>query len=365
MKSSDILVIGAGINGLASALALSKAGFSVRIIDTGSVGRESSWAGAGILAALPPWGYSPQVTDLIDYSVNLWPDWLADIGAHSTIDPEFITSGMLVLDPENQPLARAWCEAHGETQVLPENLLHLSKNRTAFWLPQISQARNPRLLGALKERVIAANIAILPNTGALAWHHAGRRIESLQTTQGPLKADRYIVAAGAWSTTVLGELALGLSVRPIRGQIVLLKGEPGQVPCIILSGTHYLVPRRDGHVLIGSTLEDVGFNKNPDLATREPLQRIALELFPELQNAPLAHHWAGLRPGSPGNIPSIGVHPNLENLYINAGHFRYGVTMAPAAAQILTDMILERDSTLETTPYAWPTHPSEHPIIPP
>jgi glycine oxidase len=353
MQPTDILVIGAGVNGLASALALAEAGLSVRVIDSGPGGQESSWAGAGILSALPPWAYQRAVTDLIDYSLGLWPDWLTHIRQHSPVDPEYQRCGMWVLDPADPKAAHAWCAAHPE-QGTPA--AYDPATRAAFWLPRIAQVRNPRLIAALRDCARAVGIDFVADNGLLDWitDLGGARIAAVQTAQGRLTAERYVVAAGAWSQNLLAKLAAGIEVRPIRGQIALLATPPGTLSHIVLAGAHYLVPRQDGLVLVGSTLEDCGFDKGTTAAAQAELLTFATRIAPALRDAPCVRHWAGLRPGSPDNIPSIGRHPEVENLYLNAGHFRYGVTMAPGSAQLLTDIILQRIPQIDIAPYGWP-----------
>lgn len=357
MKPTDILVIGAGVNGLASALALAEAGLSVRLIDSGPGGHESSWAGAGILSALPPWGYRREVTDLIDYSLGLWPDWLARLRQHSPVDPEYRRCGMWILDPADPKAAHAWCAAHPEEGA---PAAYSPATPSAFWLPRVAQVRNPRLIAALRDCAIAAGVDFVADNGLVDWvtDPSGTRIAAVQTARGRLTAERYVVAAGAWSQDLLGTLAAGIEVRPIRGQIALLATPPGTLPHIVLAGAHYLVPRQDGLVLVGSTLEDCGFDKGTTAEAKAKLLAFAAQISPALCDAPCIRHWAGLRPGSPDNIPGIGRHPEVENLYLNAGHFRYGVTMAPASAQVLTDIILERRPQIDTAPYSWPSKPA-------
>jgi glycine oxidase len=133
----------------------------------------------------------------------------------------------------------------------------------------------------------------------------------------------------------LGQYALNLDVKPIRGQMLLFKFSAPPLPHIVLHEGMYLIPRRDGHLLVGSTLEDVGFDKRTTDEARRDLWQRAQLILPALCDMPLVQHWAGLRPGSPHNIPTIGRHAQLENLYLNTGHFRYGVTMAQASVEIL------------------------------
>jgi glycine oxidase len=122
---------------------------------------------------------------------------------------------------------------------------------------------------------------------------------------------------------------------------------------VILQQGIYLIPRRDGHILVGSTVEDVSFDKSTTDTARTMLHGAAITLLPSLQNAPLIMHWSGLRPGSVDNIPTIARHPMIENLYANTGHFRYGVTMAPASARLLADLIADRPTTRNVMNYQW------------
>ena len=122
---------------------------------------------------------------------------------------------------------------------------------------------------------------------------------------------------------------------------------------IIRQNDIYLVARRDGHILAGSTREDVGFDKSTTEAAKELFFDRALDLLPELQEAQIVRQWAGLRPGSPDNVPTIDRHPQLQNLYINSGHFRYGLTMAPASACLLSNMLSQRAQPIDVAPYRW------------
>jgi glycine oxidase len=120
---------------------------------------------------------------------------------------------------------------------------------------------------------------------------------------------------------------------------------------MILDDDHYLIPRRDGKILVGSSVEHSGFDKSTTEQTKHKLKNFAFELFPKLKDFFLIAHWAGLRPGTEHGIPYIDNHPEIENLSINAGHFRNGLTMAPASAQLMADLILKRTPSIEPTPY--------------
>jgi glycine oxidase len=206
---------------------------------------------------------------------------------------------------------------------------------------------------ALRKQVEILGGIILEQHEVQKLEIAGDRVVALQTTQGKLAADAYIVAAGAWSKVLLAEHALNLDIRPIRGQILLFKFDTPPFKQILLKENLYFIPRRDGHVLVGSTLEDVGFDKSTTADACESLLRRSREIFPDWRDREPVKHWAGFRPGSPDNIPTIGRHPHLANLYANSGHFRYGVTMSLASAELLLNEIEDRPQPFNVKDYRW------------
>ena len=160
-----------------------------------------------------------------------------------------------------------------------------------------------------------------------------------------------IVAGGAWSRQILGELGRCVEVEPVRGQMLLVETPPGWLTRIVLTDRCYLIPRKDGRVLIGSTMERVGFDQSTTAQARRELLQAAIDLVPGLAAFPVVNHWAGLRPGSPQGVPYIGEHPDVRGLYISAGHFRNGVATGPASARLLADLILGREPEIEADPY--------------
>lgn len=335
---TDFLIIGGGAVGMSSAIVLLQAGFKVTLLERGTTGAEASWAGGGILSPLCSWDYTEAVTDLTQRSMSMFEKTAAALFDATGIDTEYQKSGMLILPPYQVQIATAWCKSHQvalQHVALDEYISGMQGS--GLFMPHIAQVRNPRLLQALRRRVEMLGGAILEQHEVQRFEIQGDRISTLQTSKDNLSADAYIVAAGAWSKTLLGEHAMGMEVRPIRGQILLFKFDVPPFSTILLQNNLYFIPRRDGHVLVGSTLEDVGFDKSTtDQARTYLLQRVHA-LFPDWQQP--VRHWAGLRPGSPDNIPTIGRHPHLANLYANCGHFRYGVTMSLASAELLLDTI--------------------------
>jgi glycine oxidase len=340
--SSEFIVVGGGALGLATAEALLKQGASVIVLERGHIGRESSWAGGGILSPLCPWDYPNAVTRLTSRGATLFGAWAASLYAATGIDPEYLHSGMLVLPPFDLALARHWCAAHEmRMEVCDGGLL----------LPDIAQVRNPRLVQAQRARVEQLGGHIIEQCEVLGLDVGSDAVQKLQTTRGEYSAENFIVTAGAWSKQVLGHYALALEIKPIRGQMLLFKFDTPPLPHILLQQGLYLIPRRDGHLLVGSTLEDVGFDKSITTVARDSLRYRAEALLPALRDMSIIQHWAGLRPGSPNNIPTIGRHPALNNLYINSGHFRYGVTMTPVSVELLLNEINGTVQPFDVSPY--------------
>jgi glycine oxidase len=358
------LVVGAGVSGLGVALALLQRGHAVTVLERGAVGGESSWAGGGILSPLLPWDYAEAVSALALRSMAAYADWVAGIEAVSGRDAEFWRCGMLALEVADPEHALAWCGAHGMAaeRVCPQAVPLPPKvsDQNHVWLPGIAQVRNPRLVAALHAAVVQLGGAIreqCPVTGVLTQ---GGRVTAVRTAAETLPADSVVLATGAWSGLGLAGLAATPNIRPVRGQMLLFKLAPGVLDTIVYRNGLYLIPRRDGHVLVGSTLEDAGFDKSTDDATRQRLHAEAAELLPALAAMQPVRHWAGLRPGSPDNIPVIDRHPDFDNAFVNTGHYRYGVTLAPAAAELLVDLMEGKPPALDPAPYRWQAALNRH-----
>ena len=322
-----------------TALKLAEQGCQVTVVERNIIAAqtsgESSWAGAGVLFPLLPWFYKDEVNALALEGASLYPALCQHLLDKTGINPEYIVSGMLIQQPFDKALGLNWCKKnHIETQQVDDNLL----------LPQVAQVRPPHLLEALKQRLIQQNVTLLEQT-QLEPLQQKTFINGWKTNTGAvLAADAFVVTSGAWSFELLKDTAANLNIKPMRGQILLYKLENGQVPQnslrhIIYRDSFYMVPRRDGYLLAGSTLEDVGFDTRTTEEVKIELQTKAEAILPSLKHAPIIKHWSGLRPGTPDNLPTIAAHQSIQNLYMNTGHFRYGLTMAPASAARITRLI--------------------------
>lgn len=354
---ADYLIIGGGIIGCATAMELARRGARVAVVDRGRLGGESTWAGGGILSPLLPWDYPGPVTRLTAWSAGLYPQWVAGLIADTGLDPEYLPDGMLVLPPFERRKAVAWGEAHGMRveQVAAHRIMpELERSGEALWLPGVAQVRNPRLAQVLARWLELRGVEVIDDTEVRRILFADNRISGVETSRGEMTAATYIVAAGAWSAGLLGELAPPVVLNPVRGQMLLFRIAPGALSRVVMQNGIYLIPRKDGHVLAGSTLENAGFDKSTTEEAATLLRRVAGEIFPGLRGQEPVMHWAGLRPGSPHNIPVIDRHPHMENLYLNTGHFRYGVTMAPGSALLLASRIFREEPPVHIAPYDWP-----------
>ena len=357
--STDVIVIGAGIIGMLTARELHQQGLSVAIFDQDAAGQAASWAGGGILSPLYPWRYDEAVTRLVSWSQQRYPELTAELQADTGIDPQWTRSGMLVLDQDEQAAARDWATRHDSSletltaQQLAALEPALPPGQTgALHLPGVAQVRNPRLLQALRATLEKPGIAVFEHEAIqhIEIHH--RRAHGVRTARRTLQAARIIIAAGAWSQRLFPAIGDLPAIKPVKGQMLLYRGAPGMLGHIVLREGRYLIPRRDGGILAGSTLEDAGFDATPDRAACEDLSRSAAALLPALADCPLEAQWTGLRPFAGSEIPLIGPHPEIQGLLINSGHYRNGLVTAPASARLCADLARGVTPELPPTPYA-------------
>ncbi|OYT96743.1 MAG: glycine oxidase ThiO [Pseudomonas sp. PGPPP3] len=354
-----VIVVGGGVIGLLSVRALA-AGENVLLLESHSCGRESSWAGGGIISPLYPWRYSAAVTALAHWSQDFYPQFAGRLEAETGIDPQVHVTGLYWLDLEDEAEALAWAEREGRPMRVADisgvqNALPVLAKRftRALHMPDVANVRNPRLVRALREALLQmSNVELREQCQVSGFIRENGRICGVQTKQGELRASKVVLAAGAWSGELLAKLGLALPVEPVKGQMILYKCADDFLPSMVLANGRYAIPRKDGHILVGSTLEYTGFDKTPTDEALASLQASAVALLPALADAEIVGHWAGLRPGSPEGIPYIGEVPEYPGLWLNCGHFRNGLVLAPASCQLLADLMLGREPIVDPVPYA-------------
>ncbi|TCD18354.1 glycine oxidase ThiO [Pseudomonas sp. IC_126] len=356
----ETIIVGGGVIGLLSAYGLANAGQTIVLLESGRVGTEASWAGGGIVSPLYPWRYSPAITALAHWSQDFYPQLGESLFEQTGIDPEVYETGLYWLDLDDEEEALDWAGRQGRPlhRVPMEQVrasvpsLGTGFSRAVF-MPNVANVRNPRLLDALRVALAKLpNVQVIEHCPVTGFVRDCERVVGVETARGEMRADRVVVAAGAWSGDMLATLGLELPVKPMKGQMILFKCAEDFLPSMVLAKRRYAIPRRDGHVLVGSTLEDAGFDKTPSSSAFESLRATAIDLLPALADAEVIKHWAGLRPASPEGIPYIGPVPGHDGLWLNCGHFRNGLVLAPASCQLLTDLMLERTPAMDPEPYA-------------
>lgn len=336
---------------------LQSVGMAVTLIEQSNTGRESSWAGGGIVSPLYPWRYDASITALATWSQDYYPRLGDMLIKEGSIDPEYTRNGLLILEPTDTVAAIHWSKQFKQSlqvidrqSILECEPMMQTDAKEAVWMADVAQIRNPRLTKSLYQS-ISRNITIHQQTKATELLIRNGRIRGIKTESGSLYADNVVICAGAWAGELLQGLASPPSIEPVLGQMIIFRHRPGSISRIVLHNDRYIIPRRDGRVLVGSTLEYRGFNKTTTEQAKKELMQFALTLFPALGKADIEHHWAGLRPGSPNGIPYIGPIPEVAGLFINAGHFRNGVVLGLASSHLIADIMLERPPIILPSPY--------------
>ena len=363
--SSDFIVVGGGVMGLMLARYLLSASASVTLLEAGQCGREASWAGGGIVSPLYPWRYAPAVTRLSEQAWKLFPALCAELYDETGIDAEYSSTGMLMLDAPDAEQALQWSAAHHiPVQALSAQAIRAieptcaDSYSSALWMPQVANVRNPRLIKALLASVKRfPHFQLREFEPVLQVEEQGSSAVTVSSALRSYKASQVIVCAGAWSARLLKRSGVSLPVKPVCGQMLLYRLKLGllnHLPLqrIVLHEGRYLIPRRDGHILAGSTLEHRGFNKEVTAEALASLKTSAEKLMPALRGIEPVQHWAGLRPGSPEGIPVMGQITSGSAVWVCAGHFRNGLVLSPASTRLMADLVLKQTPVLDPLPYA-------------
>lgn len=342
-----MLIVGGGVIGLTTAYFLrTRHQCSVTILEKGELGREASWAGAGII---PPANLSratTPLTRLLGLSSELFPQISAELLERTGIDNEYHRcGGVELVSGTRESTVQLWRAEGIEFHRLSGDDLRQLEPELAesiedgYFLPAMAQVRNPRHLRALIAACRDLGVELIDRAPVRRWHSAEGRISAVDTDSAQWRADQFLVAAGAWSDEVLRMLGVRLPIRPIRGQILLYQPNRPVLRRIISSGLDYLVPRKDGRILVGSTEEDVGFIKGNTPEALNRLEELACQLVPALADSRIETTWSGLRPWSAYDRPILGRVPSLANLFVATGHFRSGLMLSAGTGAVMAQLL--------------------------
>jgi glycine oxidase len=326
MQHADAAIAGAGIIGLAAALELAAAGLRVVVFERGLAMRESSWAAAGMLAATDPENPIP-LRPLCELSLSLYPEFLAKVedlsGKKISIRTTQTLQGAHTLPPGAQQLSAEAVQA-----IAPD----LQTNGLKFFLLE-EQSLDPRdLARALPLAAKAAGVTLLEQTTVSAVTSQSNSVQ-ISTNAGEWTATNFINACGAWASDLAA-----IPIAPRKGQTLLVESPDQQLRAALRTPELYLVPRGDGRIVIGATVENAGYDKRIDPSAITALHNAAAQLWPPIREARILDTWAGLRPASTDLLPIIGEF-NAHS-WLAVGHFRNGILLAPGTARLLRQMIL-------------------------
>ena len=367
MRDANVIIVGGGVMGCSIALRLRQAGARVTVLERSIPGAEASSAAGGILAPqMESEGPGPFL-ELCLRSRALYPEFAAELLALTGVNVNYLPGGLLHLAFDEAGAQRLKATVEWQrTLDLRAELLGPAEVHTlepqlspqvvaAARFPDDHQVDNRLLTRALT--MAAAKVGASFRTGyvrGVVEEHG--RVVGVDLDGETLRADAVVIAAGSWSGLVQGVSVDPRVVRPARGQMVQLQTRLPLFSHVVFSDKGYLIPRADGRVLAGSTLEFAGFEKH---VTAEGLHRIlslAMELCPALASAPVQETWAGLRPYTDDHLPILGAGP-LPGLFLATGHFRNGILLAPITARLMAQAVLGESPSLDLTPFRFDRFP--------
>jgi glycine oxidase len=353
-KISDVLIIGGGVIGLSIARALHKKGVrKITILERGALGAEASHAAAGMLAPNAGTEKTDEFFHLCQESNKLYEAFAAELQDETDIDIELDRQGTLYValtDDDAREIGRRfeWQRGAGlaverltarETRTMEP---FLSPDvRESLFFPDDHQVENRKLLHALEKYAETNRIEIRENTEIKELLMENGEITGAQSDAEKFFAGTVVLATGAWTSLVKAEGLIMPKIKPVRGQMIAFHTAKRLFQKVIYSPRGYLVPRADGRVLAGATVEDAGFDKSVTDAGIALLWETAMEIAPSFVNLEIAEKWAGLRPLSADGLPVLGNFPPAENLYLATAHYRNGILLAPLTAKILAESIVE------------------------
>lgn len=349
----DVIVVGAGVIGCTIAYRLAQNKLKVAVFDKGRPGCEASRAAAGMLAPHADVFHAapPVLQALCTESLALYPAFVNELQDLTGINIGYQTGGSICLATdfaEAQLLAglaeRLLQQGRAPQELAQEELRQRVPGITdsiegALFLEGDHYVNNRELMTALTGACSRVGVHLVSSEPVMEVLSQNRQVTGVRLPRGIVEAGSVINAAGCWAGG-LSPSGTELAVRPSRGQMVCINVQPQLYSSLIHSSECYVVPWPDGRVLIGSTLENVGYRNEVTAGGVEHLLHAALRLLPSLETGILTETWAGLRPATPDDLPILGPARDYENFFYATGHFRNGILLAPVTAALLSDTIL-------------------------
>lgn len=360
-----VIVIGGGIIGASIAWRLAREHIDVVVLERARLGQEASWAAAGLIAPQAEAQTSGVFFDLCLVARRVFDETIDRLTADSSLDPEYDPHGILyiALDAVERAELESRARWHREARALVHEL-------SAAEARKIEPAISPETLFALhlpdnrridNRKLTQAYIAAAVNSGA--EFREGASVDSIVTQGGRatgvrlhdgtvVEAELVVVAAGSWSHQVRGLEADRVALHPVRGQMLCFETRPRMLTPSVFSMRGYLVPRRDGRLLAGSTMEEAGYNKTVTLGGIEKISRGVLTMVPVLAEIPFREAWAGLRPATRDLLPVLGYSPSIANVVWATGHYRSGILLSAITGEIIADLIAGRPPSIDLAPFS-------------
>lgn len=359
---TDVAIAGAGIIGLSLGLELRLRGRSVIVMERGQAMREASWAAGGMLAVEDPQN-PPEMMELARLSWRLYPEWLKKIEE---------LSGSPV--PMRTRQALQWISPEGEADFASEEEIRelapgLRMDGLRFRLIQEGSVDPRDLCVALPKAFAAVGGILLENAEVFHVEHSPGWV-SIETKCGLVQAEHFVDCRGAWAGTFGNAgakevensgIACGIPVYPVKGQMVELRCAPERLKCVVRAPAVYLIPRGDGRVAVGATLERAGFNTHVEENMIAGLINSTRKLLPEIESREPLRCWAGLRPGTPDGLPVIGLAAGADlgsgtngipRHWLATGHYRDGILLAPATARVMAQAIVGKRTDVPLEPFS-------------